>query len=135
MYIECKAGNLTGPARIGLVTYSKTLVTIYYRGRQFRKLKGFKANDCDVDSGEEYWNSGPGKDGLDALYETNIQTEIDGDARRILEQDKKAERKAQEIEAFREMVQFSSTALTQTACHPDVERSEDGGTLQRPLIS
>jgi len=45
MYIECKAGNLTGPARIGRVTYSKTGATIYYRGKEFRSLKGagFKA--------------------------------------------------------------------------------------------
>jgi hypothetical protein len=40
MYIERKAGNLTGPARIGRVTYSKTVATIYYRGKEFRSLKG-----------------------------------------------------------------------------------------------
>jgi hypothetical protein len=39
MYVECKAGNLTGPARIGRVTYSKTGATIYYRGREFRSLR------------------------------------------------------------------------------------------------
>ena len=68
MYIECKAGNLTGPARIGRVTYSKTGATIYYRGREFRSLKGsgFKTNYIDVESGEEYWISGPRKDGCDA---------------------------------------------------------------------
>jgi len=51
MYIERKAGNLTGPARIGRVTYSKTGATIYYRGKEFRSLKdaGFKANYYDVD--------------------------------------------------------------------------------------
>jgi hypothetical protein len=40
MYLERKAGNLTGPARIGRVTYSKTGATIYYGGREFRSLKG-----------------------------------------------------------------------------------------------
>ena len=36
MYIERKAGQLTGPARIGRVTFSKTGKTIYYQGQQFR---------------------------------------------------------------------------------------------------
>ncbi len=81
MNIECKAGGLTGPARIGRVTFSKTGATIYYRGREFRSLKGsgFKANYYDVASGEEYWISGPRRDGRDALYAANIETEIDQD--------------------------------------------------------
>jgi len=80
-YIERKAGNLTGPARIGRVTYSKTGATMYYRGKEFRSLKGagFKANYYDVETGEEYWISGPRKDGNDALYATNSPTEIDDD--------------------------------------------------------
>jgi hypothetical protein len=83
MYIECKVGNLTGPARIGRVTYSKTGATIYYRGKEFRSLKGagFKANYYDVENGEEYWISGPRKDGCDALYATNSSAEIDDDVR------------------------------------------------------
>ena|SRR5215472_9804598 len=83
MYIERKAGNLTGPARIGRITYSKTLATIYYRGKEFRSLKGsgFKANYYEVGTREEYWISGPRKDGRDALYAINIPTEIDDDIR------------------------------------------------------
>lgn len=83
MYIECKAGNLIGSARIGRVTYSKTGATIYYRGKQFKSLKGagFKANYYDVENGEEYWISGPRRDGCDALYATNVSTEIDDDVR------------------------------------------------------
>ena len=82
MYIERKAGNLTGPGRIGRVTYSKTGATIYYRGQEFRSLKGsgFKANYYEVRTGEEYWISGPRRDGQDALYPTNTATEIDADA-------------------------------------------------------
>lgn len=81
MYIECKAGNLTGPARIGRVTYSKTGATLHYRGQEFRSLKGagFKANYYDVNTGDEYWISGPRRDGRDALYVTNVATEIDAD--------------------------------------------------------
>jgi hypothetical protein len=83
MYIEYKGGGLTGPARIGRVTYSKTLATIYYQGKEFRSLKGdgFKANYYDVDTGEEYWISGPRRDGSDALYRTNIGAAIDEDVR------------------------------------------------------
>jgi hypothetical protein len=81
MYIERKAGNLTGPARIGRVTFSKTGATIYYRGKEYRSLKGsgFKANYYDVETREEYWISGPRKDGCDALYASNIPAEIDED--------------------------------------------------------
>jgi hypothetical protein len=83
MYIECKAGNLTGAARIGRVTFSKTGRTLYYRGQRFQSLKGdgFKANYYDVDTGEDYWISGPKRRGGDALYATNASTEIDEDAR------------------------------------------------------
>jgi hypothetical protein len=83
MYIESKAGGLTGPARIGRVTYSKTGATVYYGGKEFRRLKGsgFKANYYDVHSGEQYWISGPRKDGCDALYVTNIRPDIDEDVK------------------------------------------------------
>src|SRR4051812_45448102 len=39
MYIECKAGGLTGVARIGRVTFSQTGRTLYYRGQKFQSLK------------------------------------------------------------------------------------------------
>jgi len=83
MYIECKAGELTGPARIGRVTYSKTGSSIYYGGKSFQSLKGkgFKANYFEVESGDEYWISGPRRDGADALYRTNVRTDIDEDVR------------------------------------------------------
>lgn len=83
MYVERKADGLTGPARVGRVTYSKSGATIYYRGREFRSLKGtgFKANYYDTETREEYWISGPRKDGCDALYPTNIPAEIDEDVR------------------------------------------------------
>ena len=56
MYIEDKSGQLVGPARIGLVTFSKTGRTIYYQGKSFRSLRGngFKANYFEVDSGDHY---------------------------------------------------------------------------------
>ena len=83
MYIEYKGDGLVGPARIGRVTYSKTGSTLYYKGKAFQSLKGlgFKANYFDVETQEQYWISGPRKDGTDALYATNDPTEIDEDVR------------------------------------------------------
>jgi len=83
MYIECKAGALTGNARIGRVTFSKTGSTIYYRGQTFRSLKGagFKSNYFCVETGEDYWISGPKRRGGDTLYRSNVPIEIDADVR------------------------------------------------------
>ena len=80
MYIEDKSEGLEGPARIGRVYFSKSGKTLYYRGRKFRSLKGgYKANYFDVASDERYWISGCRKDGMDALYNTEV--EIDEDVR------------------------------------------------------
>lgn len=83
MYIEHKV-NLTGPARIGRVTFSKTGRTLYYRGQTFQSLRGrgFKANYYDVQTGEHYWISGPRKDGADRLYGESTPVEIDEDVRK-----------------------------------------------------
>lgn len=70
MYIEDKSGGLTGPCRIGRVGFSKTGATLYYGGRSFQGLKGSsaKANFFDTKTGEEFWISGPRRDGADGLY-------------------------------------------------------------------
>src|ERR1700689_2398462 len=83
MYIESKAESLNGPARIGRVTFSKTGKSIYYKGHLFCSLKGsgFKANYRNQDTWEEYWISGPRRDGQDRLYVSNIPVEIDEDVR------------------------------------------------------
>lgn len=83
MYIECKAGDLTGTARIGRVTFSKTGRTLYYRGQTFQSLKGagFKSNYYAVETGDDYWISGPKRRGGDALYGGSIPIEIDEDVR------------------------------------------------------
>ena len=80
MYIEYKGEGLTGPARIGRVTFSKTGKTLHYRGRAFRSLKGgYKANYFDVKTAEEYWISRCKKAGEDTLYPGIV--EIDEDVR------------------------------------------------------
>ncbi len=83
MYIENKSNGdgLTGPARIGRVKFSKTGKTIYYRDAQLQSLKGvgYKSNYYDVNTDDEYWISGPKKNGQDTLYPDKIY--IDEDVR------------------------------------------------------
>jgi hypothetical protein len=83
MYIECKAGALTGEVRIGRVTFSQTGRTLYYRDHKFQSLKGkgFKSNYYDVDTGADYWISGPKRDGGDLLHGGSTPIEIDEDVR------------------------------------------------------
>jgi hypothetical protein len=78
MYIESKGDGITGPARIGRVTFSKTGRSLYYRGHAFFKAQASsKANYMDAVTGEAYWISGCKKDGTDRLYSGTI--EIDDD--------------------------------------------------------
>lgn len=82
MYIERKEENLSGPARIGRVSFSKTGQTLYYAGREFASFHGFKANYYDTETGDDYWISGCRKDGADRLYGEAKPVEIDGGVRR-----------------------------------------------------
>jgi hypothetical protein len=70
MYIEDKSSGLAGPGRIGRVMFSKTGATLSYGGRSFQSLKGvgFKADYFDIDTGDQFWISGPRRDGEDGLY-------------------------------------------------------------------
>jgi hypothetical protein len=97
MYIECKGGGfvdpygygpfstgggLHGAARIGRVTFSRTGATLHYGNKSFQKLSGgFKANYFCVETGEQYWISGPRSDGTDRLYKSDLPVEIDEDVR------------------------------------------------------
>ena len=76
VYIENKSAQpqgshgVAGPARIGRVTFSKTGKSLHYKGKIFQSLKGsgFKANYYDLETGDQYWISGPKKNGADGLY-------------------------------------------------------------------
>ena len=83
MYIERKAGSLTGSARIGRVTFNRTGRTIFYRDQVFRRIVGggFKSNYIEKATGEDYWISGPRRDGGDRLYGERVPIEIDDDVR------------------------------------------------------
>jgi len=79
MYIESKAEGLVGPARIGSVFYHKTGCTLRYGEKEFQNLKGrgFKSNYREINTGDEYWISGPHPDGADRLYVSNIRVNHD----------------------------------------------------------
>jgi hypothetical protein len=83
MYIERKAGELTGSARIGRVNFSRTGRTLYYRDQTFQSLKGqgYKANFFELSTGDTFWISGPKRDGSDRLYGERVAVEIDDDVR------------------------------------------------------
>jgi hypothetical protein len=85
MYLELKEGrDDLGPARIGRVTFSKTGRTVYYGGRTLKRLRrgGIAGNHQDADTGEEWWISGPKRDGADRLvYGGRAPVEIDEDVR------------------------------------------------------
>jgi hypothetical protein len=77
MYIEFKGDDISGDARIGRVTFSKTGRTIYYAGKELRLCKGYKYNCYDNKTGEEYWVSGCKKDGSDRLYSGTVEIDKD----------------------------------------------------------
>jgi hypothetical protein len=83
MYIEHKGGDLTGPAWIGRVTFSKSMKRVYYGGQVFQRneIPDFKSNHYDVETGDQYWISGPKKRGGDRLYGERVPVEIDEDVR------------------------------------------------------
>ena len=79
MYIEYKGEGITGPARIGGVSFSKTGRSLYYSDKTLCPIKGYKANHIDQETGERYWVSGCRKDGNDTLYPGVV--EIDEEVR------------------------------------------------------
>jgi hypothetical protein len=82
MYVESKAEGLQGSARIGRVTFTKSGKGIYYRGQEFGRISGFKANYAEAGTGDPYWISGPRRDGQDRLYgPSGLVVEIDDDVR------------------------------------------------------
>ena len=79
MYIEYKGNEITGPARIGRVSFSKTGRSLYYKNKTLLPIQGYKTNHADSETGEEYWVSGCRKDGNDRLYPGVV--EVDEDVR------------------------------------------------------
>ena len=83
VYIERKAGELTGSARIGRVSFNRSGRSIRYRDQVFRRSVGggFKSNYIEEATGEDYWISGCKRRGGDRMYGSAVPIEIDDDAR------------------------------------------------------
>ena len=79
MYIEHKGGELDGPGRIGWVELTRSRRAYRYQGKLLHKVVGYKFNCVEDGTGEEYWVSGPKKNGEDKLYGGVVH--IDEDAR------------------------------------------------------
>ncbi|HXZ20443.1 MAG TPA: hypothetical protein VEG63_10875 [Candidatus Acidoferrales bacterium] len=79
MCIERKGEGISGPARIGRVSFSKSGKSIYYEGRLLLPLKGsgFKANYFDSKTFEHYWISGCKANGGDRLYPGTVEIDED----------------------------------------------------------
>ena len=86
MYIENKADGLVGPARIGRITFSKRGKTLYYKGLSFQTLAGagFKANFVCLETHDQYWISGPRRDGLYGYRPGPIDDDIRDEYRRVV---------------------------------------------------
>jgi hypothetical protein len=83
MYVENKNGDIDGaPARIGWVTFSKSGLSVYYRGRTLKRLggQGVSGNHYDEATGEEYWISGVKKNGSNRHWASRIKVQVDEDA-------------------------------------------------------
>jgi hypothetical protein len=82
MYMELKSDcGDCGPARIGRVAFSHTGRTLYYKDRSFRSSggQGIAGNYYCVQTGEEYWISGPKRNGQDRHWAGSGSVEIDPD--------------------------------------------------------
>ena len=79
MYVERITGSgHDGTAFIGRVSFSKTGKTIYFRGKKLQRGTGVRGNYFEVDSGVEYWISGPKKNGQDRHWaSSNRPVKID----------------------------------------------------------
>ena len=85
MYIELKdhggGHDDNGPAWISRVTFSKTGRTVYWRGKTLHRANCGCGNHRDAETGQEYWISGPKKNGEDRFAWAAEKTLIDEDVR------------------------------------------------------
>ena len=67
VYVERKSAGHRGPAWIGYALLSKTGVTVYINGRALQRARGggIRGNHFCVETGDEYWVSGPKQGGGD----------------------------------------------------------------------
>lgn len=63
--------------RICRVKMSKTGKSLYYKDLEFRKIRGYKTNHLELNSGFEYWISSPKKLGNDTLHPGVVKIDVD----------------------------------------------------------
>ena len=83
MYVENKDGTIDGiQARIGWVTFSKSGLSVYYRGRTLKRSggQGIRGNHYDEATRDEYWISGVKRTGTNRHWASSTKIEIDADA-------------------------------------------------------
>lgn len=87
MYVQLKTGYDAdrGPAWIARLRFSKSWRTACFRDHVLRRVAGTAhanrdSNFYDVESGDEYWVSGPKRDRTDGRYGSQ-QPMVDDDAR------------------------------------------------------
>lgn len=88
MYVQLKTGYDVdrGPSWIGLVRFSRTWSTAYFRGRTLRRWPGLAdANFFDLVTGERFWISGPKRDQTDGRY-SSVAPAVDPDVRQVYEE-------------------------------------------------
>lgn len=82
MYVECKTDrNDSGGARICRVSFSHSGRTVYYRGLKLQRSTATVSggNYIDINSGLEYWVSGPKRNGQDRHWAGSGVVRIDQD--------------------------------------------------------
>jgi hypothetical protein len=84
VYVENKDGDIDGVrARIGWVTFSKTGLSVRYRGRTLKRSggQGIRGNFFDEMTREEFWMSGVKTRGSNTHWAESGDVCIDDDAR------------------------------------------------------
>lgn len=81
MFVQLKTGFDVdrGPSWICWVNFGRSWNTARVHGRELRRLQGIAGNFIDVETGEEFWLSGPKRDGSDTRYGP-ATTVVDDDA-------------------------------------------------------
>ena len=83
MYVENKDGEIDGHrARIGWVTFSRSGLTVYYRGRELSRARGggIRGNHVCAETGDEYWVSGIKVKGSNTHWAERVAIHVDSDA-------------------------------------------------------
>ncbi len=87
MFVQLKTGYDIdrGPCWISTVRFNRSWKTAYWHGKALRRWPGmYDANFYDVETNEQYWISGPHRDGADTRY-SRVQPIIDEDTRSAYE--------------------------------------------------